>query len=47
MPVSEDYRFFTGKRTGYTVKELIAGDPKYLKWLQSKNLIKYDQTVNL
>jgi DNA polymerase III subunit epsilon len=46
IPVSENYTFFTGKRTGYSVKELIAGDPRYLKWLQSKKLISFDDTVN-
>jgi DNA polymerase-3 subunit epsilon len=47
MPVSENYMFFTGKRTGYTVKELLDGDPRYLKWLRTKNLMKYDEGINL
>lgn len=47
VPVSKDYKFFTGKHAEKTVSELIIQDKKYLKFLESKNLICFDDSVTL
>jgi DNA polymerase-3 subunit epsilon len=46
-PVSGDYKFLTGKRTGYTVNELLVHDKEYLTFMKNKNHLTFDSSITI
>lgn len=45
-PVSENYKFYTGKYPEKTVKDLLLTDKSYLSFLKSRNLLTFEQSIN-